>query len=119
MAVFAEKLSEFFGPHLLVTPFNNGALVDSNANRNSPVLARINDGFHLTSIADIPRIQTNFVNARFHRFKRSFEMKMHVSNNRNPGSGQDFRESFRVFFLWNGDTNDIGSSGMKSVDFSH
>ena len=112
MTVFAEELPKLFGPHLFITPLNNGAFVDTNTNWDSSILARINDGLNLASIADVPGVQANFVDPCVHCFERSFKVKVNVGNNGNPSSGQNFRESLGVLLLWNCDPNDIGPRGV-------
>ena len=119
MTVFAEELPQLFGPHLFIAPFNDGAFVDPNTNWDSSILARINDGFNLATIADVPGIQANFVNSGFHGLESSFEVEMNVGNDRNSSSSQNLGESLGVFFLRNRDANDIGPRGMQSVDFSN
>ena len=98
MTVFAEELPQLFGPHLFIAPFNDGAFVDPNTNWDSSILARINDRLNLPTIADVPGIQTNFVNSSFHGFECSFEVEMNVSNDRDSSSSQDLGESLGVFF---------------------
>jgi hypothetical protein len=111
--------SQFLGAALLVAALNNGALVHANANWNFALFASVDDFENLIAVADVARVQTNFVHASFNGFKRALIMKVNIGDNWNFHLRQNVAQRLGVFALRNGNAHHVGAGVGVAIDLGH
>lgn len=120
MLVVAKESAKFPGALLLVFSFDDRSFVDTYTNGDAPafvgLFACVDNRIDLTSIGDVARVEADFVNARFDRFKSPFEMKMDIGDDGNRCLIEDFPECLGVFTLGNSHANDVRTSLGQSID---
>jgi len=118
--VVGEDGPEFFGAGLFVLAFDDGALVDTDADWDASstigLFAGVDDFFDLFAVGDVAGVEADFVYACFDGFEGAFEMEVDIGDDGDGGLGEDIFEGLGVFFLWDGDPHDVGTGGGEFVD---
>jgi hypothetical protein len=114
--VFGKDAAKFFHSSLFVFALDDGAFVDADADGEFFGFASLDDVFDLGAVVDVAGVEADFVNPGLDGFHGALEMEMDVGDDGDADLGDDFLEGGGVFFLRDGDADEVGAGGGELVD---
>ncbi len=116
MLLIGEDGAELLGAGLLVLALDDGALVDAHADGDLAILTRVDDGFDLVAVVDVPGVEPDLVHARLDGFQSPLEVEVHIGDDGDIGLGEDLGERLGVLALGDGDADNVGPGSGELVD---